>query len=84
MSATGRYAGRTEQEIREELTFIGDRRDLIAHSVDIAPGQADANEAVLEDAQRVLQFVSDLASAIDAETEAQLATSEAGATSNDT
>lgn len=73
MKATGRYEQRTEQDIREELTFIGDRRDLIAHSVDTPPGAPSPNPVARDDAARVLEFIGDLAAAIDSETEFQLA-----------
>lgn len=73
MKSTGRYNDRTEGDIRDELTLIGDRRDLIAHSVDRPPGRLEANPVEEEDAIRVFTFVSDIAEAIDAETEDQLA-----------
>ena len=73
MKLTGRYDNRTEQDIRGELTFIGDRRDLIAHSVDTPPGQSSPNPVTRADAARVREFMTDLATAIDAETESQLA-----------
>lgn len=73
MSATGRYAGRTEETIRDELTLIGDRRDLIAHSVDTPPGSAAANPVNQADATQVYDFIRDLAASIDVETEGQLA-----------
>ncbi len=69
----GRYDNRTEQDIQGELTSIGDRRDLIAHSVDTPPGAPHPNPVEKADAERVLVFVRDLVSAIDAETENQLA-----------
>lgn len=72
LRATGRYDERTEEDIRDELTLIGDRRDLIAHSVDTPPG-AEKNPVDRADALRVLEFMVDLAMSIDAETEAQLA-----------
>lgn len=72
MKATGRYDNRTEQDIRDELTLIGDRRDLIAHAVDIAPGTTERNPVRREDAASVVEFVGDLVDAIDGETESQL------------
>ncbi|BAI97956.1 MULTISPECIES: hypothetical protein [Sphingobium] len=72
MRATGHHGEKTEQDIRDELTLIGDRRDLIAHSADTPPGRDFANPVSREDAARVAEFVCDLAEAIDAETEAQL------------
>lgn len=76
MKGTGRYENRSEQDIRSELTLIGDRRDLIAHSVDTPPGATSSNPVTREDAAHVLEFISDLASAVDDETEAQLRTPE--------
>lgn len=73
MQSFGRYLNRTEKDIRDELTLIGDRRDLIAHSVDTPPGAEMANPVIRGDAVHVIEFVSDLALAIDQETEAQLA-----------
>ena len=73
MKITGRYDNRTEQDIRDELTLIGDRRDLIAHAVDIPPGTTKQNPVRRGDAARVVEFVADLVSAIDSETESQLA-----------
>lgn len=73
MKATGRYNDRAEQDIRDELTLIGDRRDLIAHSMDTPPGAANQNPVDRADAFRVQEFIADLAAAIDAETELQLA-----------
>lgn len=73
MKALGRYDSRTEQDIRDELTLIGDRRDLIAHSVDTHPGGTAPNPVSREDANQVANFIRDLADAIDGETEAQLA-----------
>ena len=73
MKSTGRYDGRTEENLRTELSLIGDRRDLIAHSADRPPGGAGINPVVKEDASRVLTLIADLVEAIDAETEAQLA-----------
>ena len=72
MKALGRYQNRTERDIRDELTLIGDRRDLIAHSVDTPPGAETANPVIRDDAVRVIDFISDLALAIDQETEEQL------------
>lgn len=72
MKVTGRYDGTTEEDVRGELTLIGDRRDLIAHSVDTPPGGSGRNPVTREDAMRVFTFVSDLGKAIDDETEAQL------------
>jgi hypothetical protein len=72
MKSTGRYDNRTEQDIRDELALIGDRRDLIAHAVDIPPGATHQNPARREDAVRVIEFIGDLAGAIDSETENQL------------
>lgn len=73
MKALGSHASSTEEDIRNELTLIGDRRDLIAHSVDTLPGASSPNPVNREDAVRVAEFVGDLAAAIDQETEAQLA-----------
>ncbi|WP_315731217.1 MULTISPECIES: hypothetical protein [unclassified Bradyrhizobium] len=73
MKASGRYISSTEQDIRNELSLIGDRRDLIAHSVDTLPGAPSPNPVNRDDAARVAEFVGDLAAAIDQETEAQLA-----------
>jgi hypothetical protein len=72
MKATGRYDNRTEQDIRDELSLIGDRRDLIAHTVDISPGTTEPNPVRREDAESVIEFVGDLVGAIDGETESQL------------
>jgi hypothetical protein len=72
MKATGRYDNRTEQDVRDELTLIGDRRDLIAHAVDIPPGTTEFNPVRREDAVRVIEFVGDVVGAIDNETENQL------------
>lgn len=72
MRNTGRYYNRTEEDIRGELTLIGDRRDLIAHSADRSPGRTEANPVRKDDASRALDFITDLVNAIDAETEAQL------------
>jgi len=72
MKTTGRYDSRTEENIRNELTLIGDRRDLIAHAVDIPPGTDAANPVTRDDAARVIEFIRDLAMAIDQETEDQL------------
>ncbi|WP_420132198.1 hypothetical protein [Rhodopseudomonas sp.] len=72
MKALGRYTSRNEQDIRNELSLIGDRRDLIAHSVDKLPGAQVPNPVSRDDAARVIQFMADLASAIDEETESQL------------
>jgi hypothetical protein len=72
MKSTGRYDKRTEEDIRDELALIGDRRDLIAHSVDIPPGTTERNPVRREDAARVVEFIGDLAGAIDRETESQL------------
>nr|CAD6427565.1 ParA family protein [Rhizobium sp. Q54] len=72
MKATGRYVARTEQDIRDELTLIGDRRDLIAHAVDVSPGATQKNPVAKDDAARVVEFMDDLVIAIDAETEALL------------
>jgi hypothetical protein len=74
MKSTGGYDNRTEEDIRDELALIGDRRDLIAHSVDIPPGTTERNPVWREDAARVVQFIGDLAGAIDRETESQLVT----------
>jgi len=73
LKSTGRYDGRTEEDVRGELTLIGDRRDLIAHSVDTLPGAEGPNPVQREDAARVIEFISDLATGVDLETEAQLA-----------
>lgn len=73
MRASGRYAEVTEQDIRAELSLIGDRRDLIAHSVDLPPGASVPNPVVRSDAEKVITFIYDLAKAIEDETEAQLA-----------
>lgn len=73
MLDTGRHLDRTEKDIRDELTLIGDRRDLIAHSVDTPPGRTTANPVDRGDAARVVEFIGDLAAAIDDETEGQLA-----------
>ncbi len=73
MKATGRHSRRTEQDVRDELTLIGDRRDLIAHSVDTHPGMGSPNTVHREDAMQILTFVSDLVLALDGETEAQFA-----------
>ena len=73
LKITGRYDSRTEQDIRDELTLIGDRRDLISHSVDITPGTKTVNPARRDDAARVIEFIGDLVRAIDEETERQLA-----------
>ncbi len=72
MKSTGRYGSRTEQDIRDELSLIADRRDLIAHAVDIPPGTSERNPARREDAARVVEFIGDLVGAIDGETESQL------------
>ncbi|QSR18996.1 hypothetical protein [Novosphingobium sp. KA1] len=72
LKATGRYENRTEEDIRDELTLIGDRRDLIAHSVDTPPGAEGPNPVNRSDAVRVIEFVRDVAACIDLETEAQL------------
>jgi len=72
MKSTGRYATRTQESIRDELTLISDRRDLIAHSMDAQPGAIAANPVSREDATQITTFVADLALALDAETEAQL------------
>lgn len=66
------YSGITEQGIREELSQIGDRRDLIAHSVDLQPGAVSPNPVIRSDAEKVISFIGDVANAIDNETEAQL------------
>jgi len=73
LKATGRHQQQTEEDIRDELTFIGDRRDLIAHSMDTAPGAESANPVNRLDAVRVIEFITDLAESIDVETEDQLA-----------
>jgi hypothetical protein len=73
LKATGRYADRTEEDLRNELTLIGDRRDLIAHSVDTLPGAEGPNSVEREDAVRVIEFITDLAMGVDLETVAQLA-----------
>lgn len=73
MKVTGRYDERTEEEIRDELTLIGDRRDLIAHSMDTPPGAERQNPVNRSDAALVVQFIRDLVIGIDIETEAQLA-----------
>lgn len=70
---TGRYPGRTEENIRDELTLIGDRRDLIAHSMDTAPGAEGPNPINRLDTVRVIELVTDLVMSIDLETEALLA-----------
>ncbi|WP_340240964.1 hypothetical protein [Sulfitobacter pontiacus] len=72
MSATGRYEGKTESYVRDELELIGDRRDIIAHSVDTPPGRSTPNPVNRGDAVRVIEFLGDAADAIDAETEEQL------------
>jgi hypothetical protein len=71
MIATGRHLGRTEENVRDELTLIGDRRDLIAHSVDTLPGAEEPNPVERADAASVIEFIVDLATSIDIETEAQ-------------
>lgn len=71
MKESKKYQKRTEADIRDELTLIGDRRDLIAHAVDTPPGAAGQNPVDRSDAVQVVEFVSDLAQAIDDETEAQ-------------
>lgn len=73
MNETGRYVGRTEKDIRDELSLIGDRRDLIAHAIDTPPGTGTPNTPARADAVQVLTFISDMVAAIDRETEAQLA-----------
>jgi hypothetical protein len=73
MRRTGRYQQRAEQYIRDELTLIGDRRDLIAHSVDLPPGATNRNPVSRADASRVVEFIGDFVRAIDDETESQLA-----------
>lgn len=73
MKSLGRYTSRTEQDIRNELSLIGDRRDLIAHSVDTLPGASASNPVNRDDAVRVVEYMGDLAAAIDEETESQLA-----------
>lgn len=70
--STGRYADRTEEMLRDELTLIGDRRDLIAHSVDTPPGSGAPNPVDRVDAVQVYNFIRDLAASIDEETENQL------------
>ncbi|MBB3940191.1 hypothetical protein GGR39_001841 [Novosphingobium fluoreni] len=70
---TGRYEGRTEEDIRDELTLIGDRRELIAHSMDTPPGVEGPNPVRRADAFQVISFVTDLTTSIDIETESQLA-----------
>jgi hypothetical protein len=72
MKLLGRYDARTEQDIRSELTLIGDRRDLIAHSADTLPRAQAPNPVSREDAMRVVEFIGDLAVGIDQETEEQL------------
>ncbi len=72
MRETGRYEQRTEEDARNELTLIGDRRDLIAHAMDIPPGTGLSNPVARADAERVIEFIFDLGVAIDAETESQL------------
>ncbi|WP_155984349.1 hypothetical protein [Paracoccus pantotrophus] len=72
MKETGRYQDKTERDLRAELSLIGDRRDLIAHSVDTPPGAGGQSPVDRADAAQVIDFVNDLALAIDAETEAQL------------
>lgn len=72
MKSTGRYQNRSEQDIRDQLTLIGDRRDLIAHAVDVVPGNFERNAVKREDAEEILTFIKDLAAAIDAETEQQI------------
>jgi hypothetical protein len=69
---TGRYQDRTEEDIRNELALIGDRRDLIAHSVDTPPGAQGPNPIDRLDAIRVIDFIRDLTASIDHETESQL------------
>ena len=69
---TGRYDDRTEEMIRGELTLIGDRRDIIAHSVDTPPGLSTPNLVDRDDAFQVYRFIRDLAESIDAETEYQI------------
>lgn len=73
MKSTGRHGARTEEDVRDELTLIGDRRDLIAHSADTPPGSNTPNPALREDAMQVITFVADLAFAVDGETLSQLA-----------
>lgn len=73
LKSMDRYETRTEGDIRDELTLIGDRRDLIAHSVDTPPGAEKANPVDRTDAVRVIEFISDLSKSIDLETEVQLA-----------
>lgn len=70
--ASGKHEGKTEKDIRDELSLIGDRRDLIAHSVDTPPGSSSPNPVDRKDAEKVRDFIIDLATAIDQETEAQL------------
>ncbi|MCH8491530.1 MAG: hypothetical protein LAT81_16625 [Oceanicaulis sp.] len=68
----GQYIDYTEQDIRSELDAIGDRRDLISHSVDWPPGADRRNPVRIEDAMQVIDFVSALVRAIDVETEEQI------------
>jgi hypothetical protein len=72
LKSTGRYNMQTEENVRDELTLIGDRRDLIAHSVDTPPGAERQNPVARSDAVRVVEFINDLASSVDTETEYQL------------
>lgn len=72
MKATGRYVHVVEEDIRAELELIGNRRDLIAHSADTPPGSRSSNPVDRQDAVQILQFIGDLAEAIDLETETQL------------
>lgn len=72
MKETGRYDDRTEEIIRDELALIGDRRDIIAHSVDTQPGSNTPNPVDRADAAQVYSFIQDLATSIDRETESQL------------
>lgn len=71
MKSTGRHTAKTEQDVRDELTLISDRRDLIAHSMDEHPGAAAQNPVVRDDAVQVVTFIEDLAFAVDGETESQ-------------
>ncbi|WID96436.1 hypothetical protein QO058_27570 [Bosea vestrisii] len=73
LKETGRHVGRTEENVRDELTLIGDRRDLIAHSVDTPPGAEGPNPVERADAVSVIEFIVDLATGVDLETEAQFA-----------
>lgn len=72
MRTQDRYSNRKEEDLRSELSQIGNRRDLIAHSMDTPPGADHANPVSREDAVRVIEFITDLAESIEQETETQL------------